>query len=123
MKKFYCDDENSSVLPDKDYASVGRKQHIQKRLILSNLKQLYDLLIKEKNPAVKFKFSELCTLRPCGTHSVCVCTHHQNVVLLLNAIKVYHKLIEMIVCDRDSKEYMVFVAVIGRQGKLQPKDQ
>lgn len=68
------------------------------------------LLIKGKNPAVKFGFSELCMLGPCGTHSVCVCTHHQNVVLLLNAIKIdkiYHELNKKIVCDRDSKEYMV----------------
>jgi hypothetical protein len=118
VKEFYCDDENSRLLPGKkDYVSIGRNHHMQKRLILSNLKELYSSF-KERNPAVKIGFSKFCMLRPkwcitigaSGTHSVCVCTYHQNVILLLNAIKIdktYHELIEMIVCDRDSKECMV----------------
>ena len=42
--------------------------------------------------------------------SVCVCTIHQNVVLMLNAIKLdehSHELMGIFVCDQDSKECMV----------------
>ena len=105
VKEFYCDDENSRLLPGKkDYVSIGRNHHMQTRLILSNLKELYSSF-KEKNPAVKIGFSKFCMPRPkwcitigaSGTHSVCVCTSHQNVILLLNAVKIdktYHELIE-----------------------------
>ena len=30
----------------KDYVSVGKKQHIQKRLLLVNSKELYSILLK-----------------------------------------------------------------------------
>ena len=77
------------------------------RLILCNLKVLY--------AAYKFKyFLKSCSLQPkwCvpagpkGTHSVCVCTIHQNVKLILGAIgleKLYYEIIEIIVCSRESK--------------------
>ena len=77
------------------------------RLILCNLKVLY--------AAYKFKyFLKFCSLQPkwCvpagpkGTHSVCVCTIHQNVKLILGAIgleKLYYEIIEIIVCSRESK--------------------
>ena len=45
-----------------------------------------------------------------GTHSVCVCTIHQNVNLMLNAVyldKSYHELLDMLVSDRNSKECMI----------------
>ena len=63
-------------------------------------------------------FSKFCSLRPkwCvlagpkGTHSVCVCTIHQNVKLMLSAIgleKSYNEIIEMIICSRESKVCMI----------------
>ena len=45
-----------------------------------------------------------------GTHSVCVCTIHQNVILMLGAVNLdndYHELMDMMVCSRDSKECMI----------------
>ena len=45
-----------------------------------------------------------------GTHSVCVCTIHQNAILLVDAAKTgktYKDLIKIIVCDCDSKTCMV----------------
>ena len=101
----------------KDYVSIGKKHHIQERLILSNPTELH-LSFKERNPNVKVGFSKFCMLRPnwcvtvgaSGVHSVCVCTAHQNITLLLKAInldKTYHELLEMIVCDRHSKECML----------------
>ena len=115
---FYNNDEFTRQLPGKrDCVSIGKKQYMSKRLILCDLKELY-AAFKEKTPGMKISFSKFASLRPkwCisvgpkGTHSVCVCSIHQNVKLMLSAIsleKEYHELLEMIVCNRDSKECMV----------------
>lgn len=68
--------------------------HIQKRLILNNLKELYSLF-KERYPSVKVGFSKFAQLRPeecvlagtSGTRSVCVCVMHQNVKLMIAGAK------------------------------------
>ena len=118
VKSFYLDDEFSRQLPGKrDFVSVKRNVHEQKKLLLSNLKELFSEFGK-RNPNVKVGFSSFCMLRPkccclvgqSGTHSVCVCTEHQNIKLMLEAIKIeksYHDLIEKIVCDRESKICML----------------
>ena len=118
IKTFYCDDEYSRQMPGKkDYVSVGKNQHMSKRLILCNLKELY-AAYKLKFPEHKIEFSKFASLCPkwCilagqkRTHSVCVHTIHQNVKLMLSAIgvdKSYHDLIEMIVCSRESKICMI----------------
>ena len=114
----YNDDEYTRQLPGKkDYISTAKNVHVSKRLILCNLKELY-VIFKEKRPEITISFSKFASLRPkwCvpvgpkGTHSVCVCTMHQNLKLMLAAVgfeKSYHSLIEMIVCDRESKKCMV----------------
>ena len=118
----YQDDEYSRQMPGKkDYVSVGRgrneRVHMQKRLLLCNLRELYSEF-KEKNPNAKIGFSKFCSLRPkwciiagsTGTHSVCVCAYHQNAILLLSAIKwelTYKDLISKIVCDPLSNECMI----------------
>ena len=80
-------------MPDcKDFVSVRKAEgrvHVQKRLVLSNLKETYQLF-KEKYPDTKIGFSKFADVRPThcvlagvsGTHSVCVCTIHQNVKLM-----------------------------------------
>ena len=84
--------------------SVGRclkskvvKEHINKDFAtckgLCNLQELYTAF-KEKRPNVNIGFSKFCALRRkwCVlavskmTHSVCVCSAHQNVVLLVDAM-------------------------------------
>ncbi|XP_044590057.1 uncharacterized protein LOC123268763 isoform X3 [Cotesia glomerata] len=93
--KFYVDDETSINMPGmKDFVSVrnneGVREHIQKRLILSNLKELYELF-KLEYPDCKVGFSMFASLRPkyCvlagsgDTHTVCVCSIHQNVKLMI----------------------------------------
>ena len=145
VRDFYCDDENSRLLPGKkDYVTIGRNQHMQKRLILSNLKELY-LFFRNRFQDIKIGFSKFCMLRPkwcitvgaSGTHSVCVCTSHQNVTLMLNAIKLdkdYHQLLELIVCSRNSKECMIHRCpncpgieplknYLREQFKMRPNDQ
>jgi len=45
-----------------------------------------------------------------GTHSVCVCTYHQNVELMHKAVdlgKTVHELTDMTVCSRDNKNCML----------------
>ena len=97
---FYESDNSSRMMPGKkDFVSVkgehGR-EHVQKRLILSNLKELYQDF-KQKYPTERNGFSKFAELRPkhcifvgsSGTHSVCVCTIHQNVKLMLNGMKLH----------------------------------
>jgi hypothetical protein len=115
---FYCDDEYSRLMPGKkDCVSIARNTHMQKRLLLCDMKELY-AEFKKTFPHLEVGFSKFCSLRPkwcvlvgcSGTHSVCVCTIHQNVVLMLGAVnldKDHHELMDMIVCSRDLKECMV----------------
>ena len=115
---FYQDDEFSRMMPSKkDFVSLGRNQHAQKRPLLCNLHELYSAF-KKKHPDAKIGFSKFCSLRPkwciltgaSGTHSVCVCSQHQNAVLLVDAINwsfSYKDLMNFIVCDIDDRECMV----------------
>ena len=96
---FYESDSSSRMMRGKkDFVSVkgefGRV-HVQKRLVLCNLKELYQDF-KQKHPTERIGFSKFAEFRPkhciiagtSGTHSVCVCTIHQNVKLMLNGINV-----------------------------------
>ena len=98
VEAFYESDEVSRQCPGKkDFVSVknkdGSRQHKQKRLILGNLREIF-ALFNESDENPKIGFSTFCSLRPkhCvlaghgGTHSVCVCTLHQNPKLQLAAI-------------------------------------
>ena len=99
VKEFYYQDDISRVMPGKkDCYSIyvdGQKQTIQKRLILGNLKELYQKF-KETNKDDKIGFSKFAMLRPkeCvlagsnGTHSVCVCTIHNNVKLMMSGAQI-----------------------------------
>ena len=73
--------------------------------------------LKELTKILRLVFQS-CTLRPkwcasvgaTGTHSVCVCTHHQNAILLVSAIKwkiTYKDLMCKLVCDISNNECMV----------------
>lgn len=121
---FYHDNENSRMLPGKkDFVSVkkedGSREHMQKRLILCNLSELYSNF-KHQNSAIKVSLSKFAQLRPrncvlagaSGTHTVCVCVHHENVHLMLDAINIdkltcnsdhpikdHHDAIKLILCE------------------------
>lgn len=92
---FYESEENSKQLAGmKDFKSVkncdGDRIRVQKKLILCNLKELYQNF-KTQYYSVPIQFSKFASLRPAhcilagssGTHVVCVCTIHQNVKLTL----------------------------------------
>lgn len=77
----------------KDYISMRENEkrvHIQKRLILSNLKELHQRF-REIYPVDKVGFSKFASLRPkncvlagaSGTHTICVCAMHQNIKLMM----------------------------------------
>ena len=96
MKDYYLRDDVSSAMPGmKDVISVrqsdGKKERLQKRLLLLNLNELYQSFKEEHHPDLKVGFTKFSMLRPkncilagsCGTHSVCVCLYYQNVKLLI----------------------------------------
>ena len=97
VKELFERDDASGLCPEKDCVSVkledGRKEKVQKRLLLSNLREIYQHFVTE-NPAVKVVFSTFAILqtRWCvpvgssGTHNECACMYHQNVKLMLSCI-------------------------------------
>lgn len=120
---FYERDEISRQCPGKkDFVSIkvenGDNLRVQKRLILGNLREIY-IKFKEEGHNPQIGFSTFCALRPkqCvlagsgGTHSVCVCTHHQNPKLQLNAIGEKNlrldDVMEKGVCDINSEDCMM----------------
>ena len=106
----------------KDFVSVKQGEqrvHIQKRLVLSNLREVYQLF-KDRFPTETVGFSKFADLRPkhcilagaSGTHSVCVCTIHQNVKLMMLGVKLsdltahsdtplstYHSCLAQMICN------------------------
>lgn len=99
INDFYVNDANSRVMPGiKDVISVKSDEGrclMQKRLLLMDLRGLY-IAYNENHAESPVSFSKFAELRPkqcvlagsSGTHSVCVCTIHQNCKLLLDAINV-----------------------------------
>lgn len=99
VRNFFYSPEISREMPGlKDYISVkksdGCREKKQKHLVLCNLKEAFQNF-KSEHPTLKIGFSKFAELRPkecvlagsSGTHSVCVCTKHQNVKLMMEAIK------------------------------------
>ncbi|KAJ8683491.1 hypothetical protein QAD02_019283 [Eretmocerus hayati] len=82
-----------------DYISVknsdGKREHVQKRLLLCNMNELYSQFV-QKYPDKKIGISKFTQLRSkhcviavsSGTHVVCVCVHHENVKLMLDSINI-----------------------------------
>ena len=90
--EIFQSDEFSRMCPGKkDCVSIkinAEKIKKQKRLLV-HLKELY-IELKKRNPQLKIGFTKFCELCPkwCitaaskGSHTVCVCSYHQNVKLL-----------------------------------------
>ena len=70
-------------------------KHLCKHIEFMNT-DLHELFVafKERNPDMKVGFFNFCTIHPkrcviagsSGTHLVCVCTTHQNTILLVDAL-------------------------------------
>ena len=99
---------------------VWVKEYINKNFAtcksLCNLQEFYTAF-KEKHPNVNIGFSKFCVLRRkwCDlvslkmSNSVCACSAHQNVVLLVDAVDwdlTYKDLIKKIVCNTESEQQM-----------------
>lgn len=121
VTEFYLCEENSRICPGKkDYVAVridGKSMHKQKQLLLCNLNELY-VKFKETYPNIKIGRSKFCDLRPkwciiagaSGTHSVCVCSYHQNVKLMIDGagLNIHYKdLLEELACDVNKYECMM----------------
>ena len=112
----YEDDEYSRILPGtKDKVSIGREIYQQKRLLLCNVKELYSEF-QQKFPNSKIGLSRFFELKPkwcvapgaSGTHRVCVCSIHQNAMLLADACEIsYRQMMAAVVCDVNSKICMI----------------
>lgn len=125
---FYESDTNSKLMPGmKNVVSVKSEDGrclMQKRLLLLDLRGLF-LAFKENNPDLQVGFSKFAQLRPrqcilagsSGTHSVCVCTIHQNCKLMLDAVNIkklteksekpicdYKDCLQQITCTNPSEE-------------------
>ena len=95
----------------------------QTRLVIVSLKEAY-AIYKDKNPENKVGFAKFSELRPeecilanqAGTHSVCVCTIHQNVKLMIEGTRLplltaktetpinsYHDAFNFVVCKFNDK--------------------
>ena len=97
---FLSDNIGRQIPGMKDFVSIfldGRKQHVQKHLVLCSLKEAYEVF-KADHQGIKIGFSNFAELRPrqcvlagsIGTHSVCVCTTHQNVKLMFTGANLDH---------------------------------
>ncbi|CAF1313207.1 unnamed protein product [Adineta ricciae] len=100
----------------------GEKKKLQKRYLLYSLNEIYQLFIEE-NPQIAIGCSSFKSLRPCNVlyksetpHNLCLCIHHENICLLLQAIneRVHglksidlHSFVKLLVCD-DTKELCMF---------------
>ena len=60
---FYENDEYFQQMPGKNNVSISLETHKQKRLLLCNLKELYQEF-KVKNPTIGIGFSKFASLRP-----------------------------------------------------------
>jgi hypothetical protein len=94
----------------------GKWIHVQKRLILGNLKEIFNKF-KNDFPGVKIGFSKFCELqlrRPGapGTHSVCVCIQHQNIKLMASAIKL-NELTKEINLEKNVSTFKHLLALMG----------
>ncbi|CAH1104638.1 unnamed protein product [Psylliodes chrysocephalus] len=130
IQQFYRNQDVSRELPGKkEYKSVhenGQRVQKQKRLILGNLNEIYQLF-KQKYPFEKVSFSKFASLRPpecvlagsSGTHVVCVCLIHENFKLSFHGAKLdklkyndesqpafssYRDCLKMIICPQPTSD-------------------
>ena len=133
---FFESDHISRQMPGrKDCISVkdcdGKRHNKQKRLVLGSLKEVFQEFKKTADHP-DIGFSTFSSLRPqhcvlagsSGTHSVCVCTYHQNPTLQLNAIGdrdlTLEKVMEKGVCDIQNRSCMMreCLQCPGQQGVI-----
>ncbi len=121
--KFYSSDISWQAPGRKDRVIIREstesgekvKRTEQVRYMLMSLKEAYSKF-KDENCSTKIGLAKFCELRPTHVklpHQVCVCSYHENVRLLLVALKDhvtlgtdFSEFIDLITCDSSSKECM-----------------
>ncbi len=107
------------IIRESDEHGVKTKRTEQVRYMLMSLKEAFNKF-KEINTGTKIGLSKFCELRPeCVKsfdhipHQVCVCPYHENVRLLLTALKGYtqlsvdfHSFIDKVTCNSSEKKCM-----------------
>ena len=61
---FYENDEYFQQVPGRNNVSISLETHKQKRLLLCNLKELYQEFKEFKNPTIGIGFSKFASLHP-----------------------------------------------------------
>lgn len=127
VHEFYCSEKISRPCPGiREYVSHkinGEKVKIQRRLILMNLNEAFQIF-KTENPEHKIGFSKFAAVRPkqCvlagsthGIHTTCVCVYHQNPKLIFESLKgqfdlkqykfeTYRDMMNMLLCKKATEE-------------------
>ena len=105
------------IRANKEGEKVKRVE--QARYLMMSLREAHKKFMEE-NPDAKIGLSKFCDLRPAHVklfdhlpHQVCVCSYHENVRLILVALKSdsdlstkFSTFVNQIVCDSQSKECM-----------------
>lgn len=121
---YYVNDENTYTCPGKkDFVSKidesGKKIFVQKKLLLYTVRDLYLKFLEEytgneKPPSCSYFMSlkpdECIHAGNPGSHTICVCSEHQNVKLKLFALSKklkYRDLLEGAVCNIDKEDCMI----------------
>jgi len=126
IHNFYVRDDISYQLPGKRDTVVvkkddGSKVTYQKRILLNNLRENYELFIEE-NKTISLSHSSFAHLRPpfvvpkaALAHRNCLCLYHENVCLLLKSLDKYvagnfcaslELFTDSLVCDTNNEECM-----------------
>ena len=98
VNEFYISEEITRIMPGMKYIVChmegGVRVHKQKHLVVCNLKEAFKHF-RNVHPSIKIGSSKFAELQPkqcvlagsAGTYSVCVCTIHQNVKLMMIGTK------------------------------------
>lgn len=98
---------------------TGTKKKQQKILLQYDIKDLYQRWKKENSDIARLpslSFFKMLRPKEClpagspGTHNICVCLQHENVKLMIYALKSdyhYRDLFEQVVCDVDHEDCML----------------
>ena len=107
------------IIREKNADGSRSKQTVQVRYLLMSLKESHQLY-SDEHPQNKIGLSKYCELRPHHVklfdhipHNVCVCSYHENVRLLLVALKEhtalsieFRRFINQVTCDSEQKNCM-----------------
>ena len=128
VQSFYATDDISWQAPGRKDRIIVRerseqgamiKMTLQVRYMMMSLREAHNKFMEEHS-TTKMSLSKFCELRPPNVklfehlpHQVCICSYHENVRLLLVALKEhtslgvqFSSLIDQVTCDATSKECM-----------------